>query len=39
MVKVDDHIPFLTTAGAMGHTTVHWFAPKIMDQRSDLTQR
>jgi hypothetical protein len=31
--------PFLTAARVRGHATVHWFALKIMDQRSDLTQR
>jgi hypothetical protein len=38
MVRVDDQIPFLTAVGVRGHAMVHWFAPKIMDQRSDLTQ-
>jgi hypothetical protein len=38
-VTVDGQIPFLLMAAMRGHATIQCSLPKIMDQRSVLTQR
>jgi hypothetical protein len=38
MVRVDSRIPF-NSSGDEGHITVHWIAPKIIDQQLDLPEQ